>query len=260
MWLGILLVVCAPMLTSTAPAYAAGPELFVSSDQLVTLSGSSPSLRDVVQQLCAAAGVDLRQYDAEDRPFSGNYHDVPLAELLPRLLRSESHAVGLRASAQSSSTRIAWLRVMGASTGKPASLGPMAASPLVSRLASAPLQDAPPAPPEPGPAPAEEKLAPEMAPTIVAAMFRPAMDNISDQEAHKRAVDSIVARLNDNEAAHEALADADPDVIARSLAPYPEARAVFAEIHAGVKDPEIQRRLNAIAAALNKAIASQPKH
>src|SRR5262249_37748918 len=117
---------------------AADPQIAVSTDQLVTLSGSSSSLRDVVQQLCTASGVDLREYGAADRPFSGTYERVPLSELLPRLLRSESYAAGLRSTddGRNGAHRVAWVRVIGDSKTpmepyRPPAPPPVAAPPSV---------------------------------------------------------------------------------------------------------------------------------
>jgi hypothetical protein len=226
-------------------AFAQEPDLTVSNDQIVSLRGSSPSLRGVIQKLCAASGVELRQYEAEDRTWAGNYQDLPLAELLPRLLRTESYAVGMKSGA-SAAPRIAWVRVMGAATGTP--------SPIV------PAMPPPPPPPpaaEPPPTGDQSSMPPDQATTVLAAMLRPAF-TIDDEAARKQQVDRVVAKLNNLADTKMMLKVADPNAVATSLGAFPNARGVFAEIQSGVHDSEAQRYLNAIAGALNGVIARTP--
>jgi hypothetical protein len=93
----------------------------VNAGQTVSISGSTDSLRDAITDLCERAGVELRAYDAEDRPFSASFQDVPLTEALSRILRSEIFLVGLKPSNRG--PVVSWLRVSGAS-------GAVAGSPL----------------------------------------------------------------------------------------------------------------------------------
>lgn len=85
----------------------------VDAAQNVTISGSTDSLREAITEICERAGVELVSYDAEDRPFSASYQDVPLSEALSRILRSEIYLVGLRPGERG--PVVSWLRVSGAS-------------------------------------------------------------------------------------------------------------------------------------------------
>ena len=221
------------------PAAAQSPEIFVAEDQVVTLSGNAPSLRDVVQQLCAAAGVELRMYGAPDRPFAGNYQGLPLAEILPRLLRQESYAVGLRASA--AEPRIAWISVMGISgqIGR----GPSPKPVTISANNAPPTDGAP------------TRTAPELAATEISVLLLPAFA-ASDDAVRKRQVARIVQQLSERPDMKQTLEAADIETVGQALAHHPTARGVFAEIQSGITDPGVQKRLNAIAGALNGALAA----
>jgi hypothetical protein len=242
-WIAALAI--ALVLACAGSSAAQEPEVTVSKDQIVSLSGSSPSLHGVIQKLCALSGVELRQYEAEDRKWTGNYQAVPLAELLPRLLRTESYAVGMKSGA-SAPPRIAWVRVMGAKTGSPSSL--VAAPP-------------PPTPMPPPTAPVEAQEAsampPDQAATVLAAMLRPAL-SVDNEDARKLQVDRLVAKLSEMPDAKMMLKLADPTAVAHSLAAIPGAREGFAAIQSGIHDPEVQRQLNAIAGAMNGIIARMP--
>jgi hypothetical protein len=96
---------------------APGLAIEVDARQRVTMSGSSDSLRSAIAELCERAGVALVAYEAEDRPFTAAYQDVPLSEALARLLRSEIFLVGVRPSHDGSGQVVSWLRVSGASGG-----------------------------------------------------------------------------------------------------------------------------------------------
>lgn len=234
-------------LWTPGPVRAEEPEIAVSDRQIVTLNGSSPSLRAVIQQLCAESGVELRQYDAEDRAFAGSYDGVSLSELLPRLLRSESYAVGVRASQGEDKPRIAWVRVMGASTGK--APPPMVVTPAAVAAVTPDADDANDEDDED-----QSKGHPwsgEEAATIFSSFVDPAFSNVESEERRRQAVETIARDLTTNIHMKEALERADPSLIAHRLAEHPEARGAFAMIQSAVSDPEMQRRLNAIAAALN---------
>ena len=89
----------------------------VDSAQKVTIVGSSDSLRSAIADLCTRADVRLLAYEAEDRPFSASYQQLPLAEALARLLRSEIFLVGLRPQDDGAGNVVTWLRVSGAKGG-----------------------------------------------------------------------------------------------------------------------------------------------
>jgi len=89
----------------------------VDSTQKVTIMGSSDSLRGAIADLCTRANVRLLAYEAEDRPFSASYQQLPLSEALARLLRSEIFLVGLRPRDDGGGDLVTWLRVSGAKGG-----------------------------------------------------------------------------------------------------------------------------------------------
>ena len=223
-------------------AAAQQPQIAVSNDQLVTLSGSSPSLRDVVQQLCAASGVELRQYGAEDRPFAGTYEGVPLSELLPRLLRSESYAAGLRSTdGGKNGARIAWVRVIGHS-----------GTPLQPYLPPVPPAVAADEPREPEHK-TDVEVAPNEATNLVTLLLNPAFTTDSE-ESRKQHIANIVENFAESPEAKTTLERANPAAIARKLAEFPDARGVFAMIQSTVQDPDLARRLDMIGDSLDAAI------
>ena len=108
------------VLTVLATGYARAAEnltIDVDSAQKVTIVGSSDSLRSAIADLCTRADVRLLAYEAEDRPFSASYQQLPLAEALARLLRSEIFLVGLRPRDDGGGDLVTWLRVSGAKGG-----------------------------------------------------------------------------------------------------------------------------------------------
>lgn len=106
----------AAVLVAAAAAWAQAANLSIDVDerQRVSMSGSSESLRDAVAELCERANVELVAYEAEDRPFSAAFRDVPLQEVLARLLRAEIYLVGLRSVPGERRAAVSWLRVSGA--------------------------------------------------------------------------------------------------------------------------------------------------
>lgn len=113
-----MLVAMFALTSAVLPAPAAGDlTIEVDSEQKVTLVGTSDSLRGAIADLCARADVRLIAYEAEDRPFSASYQQLPLAEALARLLRSEIYLVGLTPREDSGGDVVTWLRVSGAKGG-----------------------------------------------------------------------------------------------------------------------------------------------
>ena len=86
------------VLTAASPAVGQPVDIAVDPFQIATVSGRSDSLRQVIEELCRVAEVRLLAYDAEDRPMLAGYENLPLHELLPRLLKEESYFVGLHAN------------------------------------------------------------------------------------------------------------------------------------------------------------------
>jgi hypothetical protein len=111
-----------------------GPIIEVKDGQLVTMSGQAASLARLVGELCARTGTALRGYEADDRPITVSYRDVPLREVLQRMLRDETYMIGVRAGAKPSELDVSWLHVTGSKTGT----GPAVAVALPPPLAPAP--------------------------------------------------------------------------------------------------------------------------
>ena len=253
--MGGALTVVALVLVRVPGAAAQQPQITVSNDQVVTLSGSAASLRDVIQQLCAASGVELRQYDAQDRPFAGSYEGMPLSELLPRLLRSESYAAGLRSTTGKDGVRIAWVRVMSRADAKATEpYRPVTPQPVAASVADD-QNDA-----DDEKVATEAELPPDQAATIIAALLNPAFTTVADEAARKEQIDQIAQNFANNPAAKTTLERADTAAIGRKLAEFPDARSVFAMIQSTIHDPAMQRHFNEIASSLNAALASSVKH
>ncbi len=74
----------------------AGLRVELDANQHATVAGRSASVKTLIEELCWRAGIELLSYDAEDRPFGGNYHDLPLARAFERILVRESFVFGMR--------------------------------------------------------------------------------------------------------------------------------------------------------------------
>jgi hypothetical protein len=113
-----LLVAAVIWLVCTSRDAAAAPlTIEVDDAQNVTLSGSSDSLRSAVAELCRRGQINLVAYEAEDRPIAADYRNVPMADALGRLLRSEIYVAGLRAAGRRDQPLVTWLRVSGSKAG-----------------------------------------------------------------------------------------------------------------------------------------------
>ncbi|MBC8293487.1 MAG: hypothetical protein H8E45_10030 [Proteobacteria bacterium] len=99
-----------------ATAIAEPIRIEVDAEQRTTLVGASSSLKMLISDLCIRAGVELASYDAADRPVRASYERLPLHEVLPRLLRQESHTLRLRS--QGDQLRVSRLEVLGTKTSR----------------------------------------------------------------------------------------------------------------------------------------------
>jgi hypothetical protein len=95
-----------------AVASAQTDGLVVGDGQIVSIHENSKSLREIVIDLCLKAEVSLLGFAATDRTLSIDQDDLPMDQLLSRLLREESYMVGLKREGEDG-VRISWLRVMG---------------------------------------------------------------------------------------------------------------------------------------------------
>jgi hypothetical protein len=138
--LSALLALATAAMSDTGALAAENLTLEVDSAQKVTIVGTSASLRNAIVDLCAHADVRLLAYEAEDRPFSASYQQLPLAEALARLLRSEIFLVGLTPRAGGVGDVVTWLRVSGAKGGvggSPVFAGSAAGAPAAAGAAAA---------------------------------------------------------------------------------------------------------------------------
>jgi len=223
----------AAMLVCPSRAAAAGYSLEVGSDQRVSVSGSAPSLKELIVELCDKAEVELLAFGADDRPISLNYQDLELPELLARLLRSENYMVGLRGRAGVEGVRIAWLRVMGEND-----------SGSVSAPRSAPARAA---------AAAASRVRPNASPGFIVDMFAVS----GDAARREQMLRSVKALLEGNSEEKKAFLRADPGALARRLAGYPGAREMMAKLRGGRYDYVVNVRLGMLADALDRAITAQ---
>lgn len=107
-----------------------GLDIEVKEGQLVTMSGQATSLAQLVSDLCAQTGTALRGYEAGDRPITVSYQDVPLRDVLQRMLRDETYMIGVRAgSGSENDVEVSWVHVTGSKSGTtPASVMPVPVS------------------------------------------------------------------------------------------------------------------------------------
>jgi len=104
-----------------AETSGSGLVIEVKEGQLVTMSGQAASLAQLVADLCAKTGTTLRGYEAGDRPIMVSYEDVPLRDVLQRMLRDETYMIGVRAGAStkdaSTDVEVSWVHVTGSKSG-----------------------------------------------------------------------------------------------------------------------------------------------
>jgi hypothetical protein len=104
-----------------AETSGSGLVIEIKDGQLVTMSGQAASLAQLVGDLCAKTGTTLRGYEAGDRPIMVSYQDVPLRDVLQRMLRDETYMIGVRAGESSrngsSDLEVSWVHVTGSKSG-----------------------------------------------------------------------------------------------------------------------------------------------
>lgn len=82
-------------------------------DGKVTLAGSWPSRKLLLENLCEAAGIRLRAFGAEDRPHRAAYRGLPLRKVIERVLKGDSYVMGTSRKPASPAYEIRWLWVLG---------------------------------------------------------------------------------------------------------------------------------------------------
>ncbi len=204
-------VLFALVLLPADPAHAQQHTIDVGFDQTATVAGRFRSLRDVIEDLCWRAGVELRSYDADDRPFSARIEAKPLAQALVKLLRHESFMIGSTVSPDGRAT-VVWLRVLGdhetakrhRASGSTRRRGPGIYLP----------------------------------PTLVEAAF--ATGNSAEQT---KALRLLVQRIESDPSQRQAFLSTDSRLIAETLARYPAALATLKNIDVTTLDPSLRAKL-----------------
>ncbi len=196
----------------------------VALDQTTTLVGRHHSLRTVVEDLCWRAGVDLRSYDAEDRPFAARITGQPLAMVLSRLLRHESYMIGASRDRSGRATVI-WIRVLGDhETAK-------------RHRAGGGL-------PRRGPGI-------QLPPTLLRTAF-----GSTDPTEREQALGLLVRRIQGDPAERQAFLDTETNLIAKALSRYPQAPDVLKSLEQEPLDPSLRRKLKDVLRIFAKDQAS----
>jgi len=211
-------------------AHADAPNIMVQDGQRVTVSGNFDSLRRAIAEVCKRAGVELRAYDAEDRPFTASYESIPLADALARLLRSEIYLAGLRPAEPSGGAIVTWLRVSGSKRGV-AGL----------TLAASSTEAAPPVSLEPGIAAIELGVAPKIVETALTS---------SDTSARNTARRRILEALSEDQASLQRYVDRDVAQVVDELAGFPHAVELLVSLQNVTHDVSERNHIQAILGAL----------
>lgn len=206
-------VTCAAAFVTTA-SYASTFAMEVDVDQRVTMSGRSPSLRTVVEDLCWRAGVELRAFDADDRGTAVDLSGVPLGVALERLFTEESYMIGM-AERDAGKARVAWLQV----------LGPTARA--RARRSGATV--------------GRKRRNFEIPPDLLRAAFGGTSD-----DAQAKALDQIRHRIVADSSQRAGFLATDAKLIAETLARYPAARPLLEKLVADETDESLKKKVAAV--------------
>ncbi len=210
------------MLGVASPAHAQ-QTIKIDDHQVATVIGSWRSLQSLVEDLCFRARVELRGYDAPDRPAAAHYQDLGLAQLFRRLLSRESFVLTVSSGHGANGLKVTSLRVMG--DGETARANRR--KPSRFRKASRPWQ-----PP----------------PSLLGSVFGEDLDE-DRQAALRQLANGILA----NKADLEGFLDTDPGQMAKALERYPNAAQMLRELRAqqaGGGNEEIAEKLSLLINAL----------
>lgn len=213
---------------AASPTSAQTLDIQVDEAQRATVSGRSESLRSAIEEICAAADVRLLAYDAEDRPLIAGYQDMPLHDLLPRLLKEESYFLGLRAGVGEES-RVATLRVIGQNRSGPAT----DTTPSNLREALAGLGEQQPAP------------AFQIPPALLRSSF-----NSENLQTRERAARYVHDRLLGNVGQTQRFISVDSDTVGRILRPYKYSAEILEKVRDDHDDPAVRIKLDDIIRAI----------
>lgn len=243
----VLALIAAPW-TSVAETGASGLVIEVNEGQLVTMSGQSPSLARLLGDLCAKTGVTLRGYEAGDRPIMVSYEDVPLREVLQRMLRDETYMIGVRAGTNAkdgtSDVEVSWVHVTGSKSGAPPS-GVVAIPP--------------PLPNAPTPAKVPSSMTGfGVSPGVITQAL--GSQNADERRAATR---EIAERLEANPGELDMFLDSDMGPAADELAGFPFATEALRTFAIRQKDPVARAKLDAFAKAVDlrrKGLVNKPTY
>jgi hypothetical protein len=213
-----------------AHADGAQPLIAVHDAQRVTITGHFDSLRGVVVELCRRAGVELRAYDAADRPLVAGYENIPLADALARLLRSEIYLAGVRADEHRGAGVVAWLRVSGSKAGS-------SSEPVTQGAALAPVAIAL----EPGIEAIDLGVAPKIVETALTS---------SDTAARNNARRLILETLSDDSASLQRYIGRDVTAVVNELAAFPHAVELVGVLQNVTRDMDERNHIQEILRAL----------
>jgi hypothetical protein len=180
----------------------------VTADQTATVIGTFDSLTELLSDLCAKAGVELRSYDAPDHPISASHTERPLSEVIERLLSKENYLLGVRGGrAEGSPMEVAWIRVTGSKgSGDEAVPGGL---------------------------------------DVPSTFGETAFDSEDPTDA-RRAQEAVAARLLANEAQVAQFLKMDPRALAASLRQYPHIDVVLRKLRADQQHPAVVEKLDAV--------------
>jgi hypothetical protein len=195
-----------------------GTRVEVEADQTITVVGEFESLKGLLHEICRNARVELRAYDADDRPVKIEYQRMALGTALASLLRRESYIVGVSPTDVPAATRVVWLRVTGGPPGVPVD----------------PADETPPAP-----------LAFEVPSSFGSTSF-----TSEDPVQRARALEAVAKRLLASDERARGVLAADPTTVAAALRGYPHAGALIRQLRDETADPETRSKLDAIIAEI----------
>jgi hypothetical protein len=214
-----------------APARADSMRIDVDADQSASVDGRSASLKSVIAELCERSGVRLVDYKASDREIAAHYADVPLKDLLPRLLNRESFVVGLRTGDSGAAPLVSTLRVIG---DKPTDALSAAQRKSLGEALSGAV---------PRPHPPSLQIPPE----VLDSNFR--SDSPTD---HEEAARFIAERLLGDAQARQRFLAGDSEVLAHALGRYEYSADILTLVRNAEEDAAVVAKLNEIIISVQK--------
>jgi hypothetical protein len=213
----------------------------VTGDQRITVVGSNPSMRAVIQEVCRQAGVQLRTYDAPDRRAVGRLAGVELTDALRSLLRAESYLVGFRSDARGRQ-RVTWLRVFGGVEG---------GSPVAPAVAAA-LAQPQPAPAQAGAnAPAAAPEAPDGQGFVVSASLLFQAFGTFDPQRRDQAQRELLTRMASPAEMSRFLSQPTGE-LAATFGRYRGSADTIRRMHSLADRPEVAAKLNEVLMEVEK--------